>query len=275
MVVEPMRARMVLSALLKLRNIMILVAAWVLLSLLNSASVLPALFGVEKLPGALAFTGGLAVYIVFVIQTLLSKDFHEEFNRKEKFRKIRELNRLANRLAGEAKRNTNNTYLLKLRKVMEDKNDIFASYSSGEPTYLKEKIVEQTLNLVIAYLKLLNNFCIRNRELSSVDVGAITARINANNRKLSFARDERMADDIRKVIEMDTRLIERMKEEKKDLESISARLDYMESTVNMFKHQIMSRIENEEMLEQLETAVNEAEALDAVLGERRRNRLRI
>lgn len=150
-----------------------------------------------------------------MIQTLLSKDFHEEFNRKEKFRKIRELNRLANRLAGEAKRNTNNTYLLKLRKVMEDKNDIFASYSSGEPTYLKEKIVEQTLNLVIAYLKLLNNFCIRNRELSSVDVGAITARINANNRKLSFARDERMADDIRKVIEMDTRLIERMKEEKR------------------------------------------------------------
>jgi mannitol/fructose-specific phosphotransferase system IIA component (Ntr-type) len=49
----------------------------------------------------------------------------------------------------------------------------------------------------------------------------------------------------------------------------------MESTVNMFKHQIMSSLENEEMLEQLETAVNEAEALDAVLDERRRNRLRI
>ena len=84
-----------------------------------------------------------------------------------------------------------------------------------------------------------------------------------------------MAEDIRKVIEMDTRLIERMKEEKKDLERISTRLDYMESTVNMFKHQIMSSLENEEMLEQLETAVNEAEALDAVLDERRRNRLRI
>ena len=211
----------------------------------------------------------------FVIQTLLSKDFQKEFNQKEKFRKIRELNRMANRLSAEAKRNTNNTYLLKLRRVMNDKNEIFNSYSTGEHSYLKEKIVEQTLSLVIAYLKLLNNFCIRSRELSSVDVSAISARINANNRKLSFAKDIRMADDIRKIIEMDTRLIERMKQEKKDLERISARLDYMESTVNMFKHQIMSSIENEEMLEQLETAVNEAEALDAVLDERRRNRLRI
>lgn len=265
---------MVLNALFKLRNIGILVVVFALLSVLGSASALPALLGIAW-PAGLTWAGSLAVYIAFVIQTLLSREFQNEFNQKEKFRKIRELNRLANRLAGEAKRNTNNTYLLRLRKVMEDKNDIFASYSNGEHSYLKEKIVEQTLSLVIAYLKLLNNFCIRNRELSSVDVGAISTRINTNNRKLSFARDARMADDIRKIIDMDTRLIERMKEEKKDLERISARLDYMESTVNMFKHQIMSSIESEDMLEQLETAVNEAEALDAVLDERRRSRLRL
>jgi DNA-binding XRE family transcriptional regulator len=48
----------------------------------------------------------------------------------------------------------------------------------------------------------------------------------------------------------------------------------MESTVNMFKHQIMSSIENENMLEELETAVNEAEALDTVLEDRRKSRIR-
>ncbi len=271
-----MRARMVLSALLKMRNIGVLAAALILASLLNDTSALPALFGYGRaLPNELMVTGSLAVYIAFVLQTLMSKKFHAEFIRKEKFRKIRELNRMASRLAAEAKRNTNNTYMQKLRKVMEDKNDIFASYSSGEHSYLKEKIVEQTLNLVIAYLKLLNNFCIRSRELSSVDVGAVSARINANNRKLSFARDVRMADDVRKIIEMDEKLILRMKDEKKDLERINAKLDYMESTVNMFKHQIMSSIENEDMLEQLETAVNEAEALDAVLEDRRKSKLRI
>lgn len=270
-----MRARLVLSALFKFRNIGILAAALILAALLSDPAALPAMLGYGyALPDALAVSGSLAIYIVFVLQTLSSKQFHEEFNHKEKLRNIRDLNRQSNRLSGEARRNTNSTYTQKLKKVMEDKNDIFTSYASGEHSYLKEKIVEQTLNLVTSYLKLLNNFCIRNRELSGVDVSAVAARINANNRKLSFAKDVRMAEDVRKVVEMDEKLIGRLKDEKKELERISAKLDYMESTVNMFKHQIMSSIENEEMLEQLETAVNEAEALDTVLEDRRKNKLK-
>ena len=73
---------------------------------------------------------------------------------------------------------------------------------------------------------------------------------------------------------MDERLITRLKDEKKELERIGVKLDYMESTVNVFKHQILSSVENEEMLEQLETVVNEAEALDTVLEERRKSKLR-
>jgi hypothetical protein len=247
----------------------------ILAVLLSDPSGLPNMLGYGyALPDALAVSGGFAVYIAFVLQTLLDKQFHEEFNRKEKLRTIRDLNRQANRLSAEARRNTNNTYMLKLKKMMADKNDIFTSYSTGEHSYLKEKIVEQTLNLVISYLKLLNNFCIRNRELSGVDVSAVAARINTNSRKLSFTKDVRMAEDVKKVIEMDEKLIERLKDEKKELERISAKLDYMESTVNMFKHQIMSSIENEDMLEQLETAVNEAEALDTVLEDRRKSKIK-
>lgn len=263
-----MRARLVLSALFKLRNIGILAAAMILTAILGDQ------FSVLVNYNALMVSGGLAVYVAFVLQTLSNKQFHEEFNRREKFGNIRDLNRQANRLSSEARRNTNSTYMQKLKKVMEDKNDIFTSYSTGEHSYLKERIVEQTLNLVISYFKLLNNFCIRNRELSSVDVSAVAARINTNNRKLSFARDVSMAEDVKKVIEMDEKLICRLKDEKKELERISAKLDYMESTVNMFKHQIMSSIENEDMLEQLETAVNEAEALDTVLEDRRKSKLR-
>jgi len=264
-----------MSALFKLRNICILAAALVIASLLSDPAGFPQTFGYNyALPGYLTLTASFAIYIVSVIQTLMSKQFHEEFRRKEKGRNIRELNRQANRLAGEARRNTNSTYMRKLRKVMEDKNDIFNSYTTGEHSYLKEKITEQALKLVISYLRLLNNFCIRNRELCGVNVSAVTARINDNNRRLSFAKDARMAEDIRKIIEMDEKLINRLKEEKKELERIGAKLDYMESTVNMFKHQILSSVENEDMLEQLETALNEAEALDTVLEERRRNKLR-
>ncbi len=268
-----MRGRMVTSAFFRFRNIGILAAAMILAALLSDPTVVP-IGNNFALPPEATFPAGLAVYIAFVLQSLSSKQFHEDFNRKEKIRTIRELNRQANRLSSEARRNTNSTYLQKLKKVMDDKNDIFNSYSTGEHSYLKERIVEQTLNLVTAYFKLLNNFCIRSRELNAVDVSSVANRINTNSRKLSFARDARMADDVRKIIEMDEKLINRMKDEKKELERISAKLDYMESTVNMFKHQIMSSIENEEMLEQLETAVNEAEALDTVLEDRRKSRIR-
>ena len=163
----------------------------------------------------------------------------------------------------------------KLKKVMDDKNEIVDSFFRGDQGYLKEKITEQTLNLVVSYLKLLNNFCIRSRELSAVDVSTIAGRLNANTRKLGFTKDVHMQDDLKKIIEMDEKLINRLKDEKKDLERISAKLDYMESTVNMFKHQSLSSIESEDMLEKLETAVNEAEALDNVLEERRKNKFRI
>jgi hypothetical protein len=74
---------------------------------------------------------------------------------------------------------------------------------------------------------------------------------------------------------MDEKMINRVKDEKKDLERISAKLEYIESTVNMFKHQILSSIESDEMLEKLEKAVNEATALDNVLEDRRRNKIKM
>ena len=271
-----MKARLILKALFKFRNIgflILLLGAAALVT--DPSSMLMFGNGIPAIPDMVAFPAGIAVYAFLVIQTLLSKDFHEDFNRKEKLRHIQDLNYACLRLSNEAKRNTNSVYLQKLKKVMEDKNDIVDSFFRGEKSFLKERITEQTLNLVVSYLKLLNNFCIRSRELSSVDVSTVAGRINANTRKLSFTKDVHMADDIRKVVEMDEKLINRLKDEKKDLERISAKLDYMESTVNMFKHQAISSVESEDMLEKLETAVNEAEALDNVLEDRRKNKLKL
>jgi hypothetical protein len=261
-----MKWKLVLSALFRLRNIGVLL---VLLGI--GYTFKPDLLPYPYITGPFTVFG---IYLALVIQSLLNKEFNENFNKKQKVRSIQELNYLSQKLANEAKRNTNSTYLQKLKKVVEDKNAIVDSFLKGERGYLKEKIVEQTMNLVVSYIRLLNNFCIRSRELSGVDVSAVAGRINANTRKLSFTKDIHMADDIKKIIEMDEKMINRLKEEKKDLERISAKLDYMESTVNMFKHQIISSVESEEMLEKLETAVNEAEALDSVLEDRRKSKLR-
>ena len=268
-----MKARLILRALFKLRNI------GLLLLLLGAAALAATGLGELAIFGlgisTIAYPAVLVIYAVLVLQTLNSKEFHDDFNRKEKLRHIQDLNYACLKLSNEAKRNTNSTYLQKLKKIIEDKNDIVDSFFRGEQGYLKERITEQTLNLVVSYLKLLNNFCIRSRELSAVDVSAVAGRINTNTRKLGFTRDIHTMDDIRKIIEMDEKLINRLKDEKKDLERISAKLDYMESTVNMFKHQALSSVESEEMLEKLETAVNEAEALDNVLEDRRKNKLRL
>jgi hypothetical protein len=88
-------------------------------------------------------------------------------------------------------------------------------------------------------------------------------------------KDERMVSDISSIIEMDEQVIQRVKDEKNELERIHARLDYIESMIGMFKNQIISSIESEEMIEKLDTAVNEATALDSVLQERRRNQIRL
>ncbi|HHW47193.1 MAG TPA: hypothetical protein GXX14_01055 [Clostridiaceae bacterium] len=261
-----MKSRLFLSAVFRLRNIGILLIA------LGIAAILE-----NNISGAnvFAYPAAIAVYIVSILQSLVSRKFHEKFNQREKIRNIQNLNFACLRLSHEAKKHTNPRYAQKLRKVMEDKDDIVNSFFRGERSYLKEKIVEQTLNLVVSYIKLLTNFCIRNRELSEIDVGAITNRINQNLRKLNFVNDPVAAEDLKKVIEMDEKIIKRVKEEKQELERIGAKLDYMESTVHMFKHQIISSIESEEMLETLETAVNEAAALDSVLEERRKSRIRI
>lgn len=265
-----MKGKMFVSALFSFKNISVLG-----LSMFIALAYQEGFFTQQTVP-AMATAGygaALLVYMAFVLQTVSSRKFQDKFMHKMKVRQIQKLNYSCLRLANEAKRNLPQQYFQRLKKVMNDKNEIVDSFFKGERNYLKEKIVEQTLNLVLSYVKLLNNFCMRNKELAAVDVGEIANRINMNTRKLGFAKDPYSMDDIKRVIEMDEKIITRLKEEKKDLERITTKLDYMESTVNMFKHQIMSNIESEEMLDKLETAVNEAAALDSVLQERRRNRI--
>ncbi len=273
-----MKFRMVLSAVFKFKNLgwmfLLLVASAIAVGMLNEWNLF-GLTGLVDPASPAAYLPAMVIYLGIIAKTLLSEEFHREFNRREKKREIQDLNYKCLKLANEAKRHTNAAYMQKLRRVMDDKKDIVESFFRGEHSYIKEKIVEQTLNLIIAYIKLLVNFCIRSKELGEMDISTIADRINANARKLNFTKDPHIKEDVKNLIEMDEKIINRLKEEKKELERISAKLDYMESTVNMFKHQAISSIESEEMVEKLQTAVNEAKALDNVLEERRRNKINL
>jgi hypothetical protein len=261
-----MKGKLISSALFNFRNLSVLILS-------GGAAFLAG--GAIDQSQIVAYPAAAALYLAFVIQSLASTKFHEEFNHKRKKREIQDLNYTCLKLANQAKKQVNSMFLPRLRKVVEDKNEIVNSFFRGERSYLKEKIVEQTLHLVISYIKLLTNYCLRSKELGSSDVGELANRINVNHRKLNFVKNPHAADDLKKVIEMDERIITRLKDEKNELERLSAKLDYMESTISMFKHQIIANIETEEMAERLETVVNEAVALDSVLDERQKSRARM
>ena len=121
---------------------------------------------------------------------------------------------------------------------MQDKSIVVQAYHQDEHNYLKERITEQTLNLVITYIKLLKNFCKRSRDLNLTDINPIMERISQNTRKLNFIKDQKVYDDLKKTIELDEKILKRLKEEKQELERIDSKLDYIKSTVSMFKHQV-------------------------------------
>lgn len=266
-----MKSRLISSALFKSSNI-----GTLLFTLAVSFALANGMFGMEyREYGTIAYSASAGLYFLSVVMSLTSSKFHEKFNYKQKLKLLRTMDRECRRLANDARKQLSQPYYVKLKKVMDAKNEIVDSYFRGEKGYLKEKIVEQTLKLILSYIRLLVNYCVRSKELKQTDVGEITERINMNTRKMSFAKDVHTADDIKKVIQMDENLIARLKNEKVELERISAKLEYMEGTVSMFKHQILTSVESQEMLEKLETAVNEVSALDSVLQERHRNRARM
>ncbi len=274
-----MKGNLFYSAIFRFRNMATLIFWCTLVYLVSSVPDLQSinLYGLDATTLATGAYGiGALAYIVMVIQSLFSNNFKDEVQKKEKKKEINQLNRQCSKLFSQARNYASPIQRQKLRKIMQDKDDIFNSLKREEGhSYLKEKIVEKSLNLVVSYTRLMTNYSIRSKELSEINISSLMNKINANRRKLSFLKDDRMLEDVKSVIEMDEQTIQRVKDEKNELERIFARLDYIESMLGMFKHQIVSSIESEEMVEKLETAVNEATALDSVLQERRRNQIRM
>lgn len=275
--------KMLISAAIKLKNLLILAALFVALAFADNLGLFGFLYAStgQNVVQALIYIISFSGYIGAVIKTLSNEDFREEYEFRQKVKKIQDINLISRRLGTQARKLSDSQMMAQLRKVIEDKEEIVRSFfrtygakGTLQRNYLKETIVEQTLNMVVSYLKLFINYSIRKKQVSKNKEDEIAARIDINTRKLGFCQDFRTVEELEKVIELDTKILESIKEEKRELEIVAAKLDYMQSMVNMFKHQVVSSLESEDMLEKLETVVNEATALDNVLEERKRkNRL--
>lgn len=220
------------------------------------------------------FLIGMAGYIYFVLQTMQSDKFKSEYMHEEALDELgrlsRECNSLYNRLSREFDRNTRG----RLKDILQEKDELMTFFLAYKDDTIRQKIAEQALNLVIAYIKLMYSFNIRQRELGTLDTNEIAARIDRNTRKLGFLKDIRAVDELAKAIEMDEALLQRMVQEKKELERVYARLEYIESAINTFKHRIISQDESDPEVAEIETVLNEASALDSALGSNERSRIR-
>ncbi|ABN53611.1 MAG TPA: hypothetical protein DEF39_11740 [Hungateiclostridium thermocellum] len=214
------------------------------------------------------------LYFALVLRSFTDKKFQERFLHKEKEKEIKKMDKTCLKMAQETKKYTNAAYYKKLNLLLKDKDEILKAYNKDKTNNIKEKIAEYALNLTISYLTLLKDFCIRSRAMERTNINSLMERLSQNTRKLNFAQDPKVYEDIKRIVEMDEKIINRFKEEKNDLERLDVKLDYIKSTIDMLKHQINSTLDSQDTLESIESILNEAVAFESVLYERSKNRLR-
>lgn len=260
---------MYLKAAFKLKNVIILAASATLAA--GASAYAPGIPWLPYLFGA----AGIGAYAAGTIRTMRSIEFKEEVELSEAFGSISKLSwecsSLYRRIHGRLGRNQR----VKASRIIKQKEDLMKYFDRYYDDPIKQRIIEQALKLVIAYLSLAANYCDRMRELSQSNLNELVYRINENNRKLGSLKNYQAVLELMKTIEMDEKLLNSLKEEREQLEMVNVRLDQIESAITGFKHRILSSDLSDPESEEIENTVNEAIALDNALNERNRMRRRL
>ena len=214
------------------------------------------------------YGGSLAVYAAFVLQSLFSRDFRKDFEHKEMINEIRKSSEECHQAFRNLKRKLEPSAQMRLSGMVKESDEIVQSFLNGDKNVLKVRAVQQSIKLTSAYIKLADMFRVRATASSGERISQLAKRINANIANLNSVRDPGIANELKRVIAADERMIESLKNERLELEKIDARLQYMESTIGMLKYNIIANLESEDILRNLESDVHEADALNTVLYER-------
>jgi len=263
-----MKWNLFISSVFRLRNLGFLFLWIVFMSTLNT----------ENYANNIAiwsYVIGLAGYFALVIQSVYSKTYQDHFLKRERLRKIRRMNADCIRMSSEVRRLINFPDQKKIRKILSDKDEVIRLYNSKESNFISDEILEKSLNLVYTYFRLMKNYYLRSKDLSKINLNEISTRLSNNSRKVSFIKDEETTFNLKRIIENDEKIIENFKREKVDLERIKAKMEYMESTINILKHQILTSFDADDFSEKLDDAINEAEALGNALEIHKRSKVRL
>ena len=169
---------MLLKAAFKFRNILILAAGIALAA--GAAGYAPDAGWIRIAAG----TASLAAYAGAVAATMRSREFRKELELSEKLESIYRLNREINQQYRHMSGRLGKNLRQKAARVLRQKDQLLRYFDEYHEDPIKQRIVEQALKLVMAYLKLAGSISGRARELSPKRMDELTARINANNRRL-------------------------------------------------------------------------------------------
>jgi hypothetical protein len=141
---------------------------------------------------------------------------------------------------------------------MRDKDDL-----------IRQKVISQGLTLTKTYMKTVLEYNDKLNSTSGVNISKIWDRIKINTKSLDIIQDPQAVEDLKKALEVDKKLLERLEEDKSDVEKLAAKMVYMESLLKTLKHQLGSDENSEELIRDIEKVTDEASVLDSVLEENR------
>ncbi|NLK86359.1 MAG: hypothetical protein GX279_02575 [Clostridiaceae bacterium] len=257
---------MFFKAAFKIRNVLILAAGAFLAA--GTSAYAPEISWMPLVVGA----AGVALYTTGVIRTLQSREFRRELELSEKLEEIgrlsRECNDMYRRISGRLGKNLRSRVI----RVLRQRDELLCYFDRYSDDPVKQRVIEQALKLVKAYISLVGNCTDRIRELSPRHMNELVTRINKNNRRLGLLKNYQAVLELTKTIEMDEKLLQRLREERSQLEIVGVKLEQIESSIAGFKHRILSNEMSDPVTQEIENSINEASALDNALNEQRRFR---
>lgn len=138
-----MNSNLFVSALLRFRNFSTLLIWTAIVNLVSGNGQVQNMIASQTADYSLVLAGaygtGVLVYVAMVMQSMFSNNYKEEVKRKEKRKEINDLNRQCNRLSVQARNYGNPIQKQKLRKIMQDKNDILTLKNEAMNTAILKK----------------------------------------------------------------------------------------------------------------------------------------
>lgn len=218
---------------------------------------------------------GLAGYVYFIMQTMKDADFQNDYVHDQAIDEIRKLSSSCDASFNKLKKEVDRKLFLVLKTVISEKDQLMQLFMKEKEDLIKQKVMFQGLNLILTYFKTVSEYKEKLDSSSSTNMTKIRERIKVNTKSLNILDDKEAIQDLKKALDIDMKLLQRLEEEKLDVEKLAAKMIYMESLLKTLKHQLNSDENSEELMKDIQKVTDEVYVLDSVLEEKRNERQRL